>query len=167
MLLHFVAHRGKYGLLADKFGFTRSCYFSCVEEMLGIVTGNLLRKHIVWPTCERQKEMSDYYNQRFSFPGVIGAIDGMHITISKPPAGQFLEDYFSVRKKMYTMLLQVCRTKILDPPVPSNVCVCVCGVSCFGCAEIKILDSPRVPCNEDVSAKNTFHIFHLSADSPQ
>ncbi len=42
MLLHFVAHRGKYGLLADKFGFTRSCYFSCIEEMIGIVCDNLL-----------------------------------------------------------------------------------------------------------------------------
>ena len=107
MLLHFVAHRGKYGLLADKFGFTRSCYFACVEEMISIITEDLLQRNIFWPNSERQKEMSDYYEQRFGFPGVIGAVDGTHITISKPPGLQFSEDYFSVRKKMYTMLLQV------------------------------------------------------------
>ena len=108
MLLHFVAHKGKYGLLSDKFGITQSCYFTCIDELMGIVSQNLLQKHIFWPSPERQKEISDYYHQRFAFPGVIGAIDGTHVTISKPPGFQFSEDYFSVRKKMYTMLLQVC-----------------------------------------------------------
>ncbi len=46
MLLHFVAHHGKYGLLADKFGITHSCYFACIEEMFGIVSADLLKKHI-------------------------------------------------------------------------------------------------------------------------
>ncbi len=115
MLLHFVAHKGKYGLLSNKFGITRSCYFNCVEEMSQIVTGDLLRRHIFWPCSERQKEISDYYMQRFGFPGVIGSVDGTHISISKPPGEQFSEDYFSVRKKMYTMLLQVWIPKILDP----------------------------------------------------
>ncbi len=96
MLLHFVAHKGKYGLLSDKFGITRSCYFNCVDEMTEIVSGDLLRKHIYWPCSDRQKEMSDYYLQKFGFPGVIGAVDGTHITISKPPGQQFAEDYFSV-----------------------------------------------------------------------
>ncbi len=118
MLLHFVAHKGKYGLLSDKFGITRSCYFTCIEEMMAIVTQDLLGKHIFWPNSDRQKEMCDYYKQRYGFLGVIGAIDGTHVTISKPPGMQFSEDYFSVQKKMYTMLLQVCSVssyKILDP----------------------------------------------------
>ncbi len=96
MLLHFVAHKGKYGLLSDKFGVTRSCYFVCIEEMLNIITQDLLRKHIFWPSADRQKEISDYYYQQYGFPGVVGAIDGTHVTISKPPGAQFSEDYFSV-----------------------------------------------------------------------
>ncbi len=52
MLLHFVAYKGKYGLLFDKFGITRSCYFTCIEEMMAIVTQDLLGKHIVWPNCD-------------------------------------------------------------------------------------------------------------------
>ncbi len=74
---------------------------------MAIVAQDLLRSHIFWPKCDWQKEMCDYYHQRYGFPGVIGAIDGTHVTISKPPGVQFSEDYFSVRKKMYTMLLQV------------------------------------------------------------
>ncbi len=62
--------------------------------------------------------MCDYYKQRYGFPGVISAMDGTHVMISKPPGMQFSKDYFSVWKKMYTMLLQVCSVllyKILDP----------------------------------------------------
>ena len=66
---------------------------------MAIVAQDLLRSHIFWPKCDWQKEMCDYYHQRYGFPGVIGAIDGTHVTISKPPGVQFSEDYFSVRKK--------------------------------------------------------------------
>ncbi len=115
MLLHFVAHKGKYGLLADKFGITRSCYFSAVDELLDIVSSDMLRRHIYWPNPDRQKETADYFCQRYGFPGVVGAIDGTHVSISKPPGSQFSEDYFSVRKKLYTMLLQVCVCKNSGP----------------------------------------------------
>ncbi len=129
MLLHFVAHKGKYGLLSDKFGITRSCYFTCIEEMMAIVTQDLLGKHIFWPNSDRQKEMCDYYKQRYGFLGVIGAIDGTHVTISKPPGMQFLK-ITSVCERKCTQCCCRCaqcrRTKfwtlgsgvakILDPP---------------------------------------------------
>ncbi len=124
MLLHFIAHKGKYGLLSDKFGITRSCYFTCVEELLDIVTSYLLCRHIYWPSAERQKEMADYFNQRYGFPRVIGAIDGTHISISKPPGEQFSEDYFSVHKKLYTMLLQVRSQKLRTLSLLLYLCTC-------------------------------------------
>ncbi len=141
MLLHFVAHQGKYGLLSNRFGLTRSCYHCCVEELLDIIVGQALQKFISWPDGHRQKETADYFKSKYGFPGVVGSIDGTHITMSRPPGKFFPEDYFSVRKKIYTMLLQVCHTrcqmyKNLDPPLPI--------VSWLGVAYhiFKILDPP-------------------------
>ncbi len=105
MLLHFVAHQGKYGLLSDRFGLTRSCYHRCVDDLLDIVVNQALKKFISWPDVHRQKETADYFQSKFGFPGVVGSIDSTHITIARPPGQFFPEDYFSVRKKIYTMLL--------------------------------------------------------------
>ncbi len=124
MLLHFVAHRGKYGLLSDTFGVSRSSYYASVDHMLQIVVDHLLRKFISWPDVERQKETSDYYESRFKFPGVIGAIDGTHISLSRPPGEFFPKDYFSIRKKIYTMLLQVKITKPHCPLFEANTSHC-------------------------------------------
>ncbi len=51
---------------------------------------------IQWPSADHQKECANYFSDRYKFPGVVGAIDGMHITIAKPPGEFFPEDYFSV-----------------------------------------------------------------------
>ncbi len=107
MLLHFVAHRGKYGLCSEKFGVTRSCYHVCVNEMLDILVEHLLFKFVRWPNEECQKETADFFWEKYSFPGVIGTIDRTHITMTRPPGQYFPEDYFSMCKKIYTMLLQV------------------------------------------------------------
>ncbi len=103
-----------------------------MHHMLDIVVEQLLRKFISWPDSERQKETSDYYKSRFKFPGVIGAIDGTHISVSRPPGEFFPEDYFSIRKKIYTMLLQVKIISILGNKLAvinsslEHVQVCVC-----------------------------------------
>lgn len=99
MLLHFVAHQGKYGLLSEKFGITRSCYHRCVESLMDICVESLLQQYVQWLGSEHQKECVDYFAEQYKFPGVVGAIDGTHITIAKPPGEFFPEDYFSVRKK--------------------------------------------------------------------
>ncbi len=121
MLLHFVAHQGKYGLLSNRFGLTRSCYHRCVDDLLDIVVHNALHKFISWPDAHRQKETSDYFDSKFGFPGVIRSTDGTHITIAQPPGAFFPEDYFSVRKKIYTMLLQVCQRTKFWPPSQSKI----------------------------------------------
>ncbi len=114
MLLHFVAHHGKYGLLSEKFGVTRSCYHGSVDCLMDICVEHLLPQFVVWPSADWQKECADYFRDRYQFPGVIGAIDGTHIMIAKPLGQFFPEDYFSVRKKIYTMLLQVQKKCLFD-----------------------------------------------------
>ena len=144
MLLHFVAHQGKYGLLSDRFGLTRSCYHRCVDDLLDIIVNQALKKFISWPDVHRQKETADYFQSKFGFPGVVGSIDGTHITIARPPGQFFPADYFSVRKKIYTMLLQVCTSKNLDPPPPhthTQLKIQFLRSSVFYC---KILDPPHI-----------------------
>ena len=144
MMLHFLAHQGKYGLLSDRFGLTRSCYHRCVDDLLNIVVQQL-QKFISWPDAHRHKETADYFHNKFAFPGVIGSIDGTHITVARPPGEFFLEDYFSVRKKIYTMLLQVCHeTKFWTPPEATGVfCTCVRRVLAI-CAKFRTPLPPKV-----------------------
>ncbi len=152
ILLHFVAHQGKYGLLSDRFGLTRSCYHRCVEELLDIVVGPALRKFISWPDANRQKETADYFNSKYGFPGVVGSIEGTHITMSRPPGKFFPEDYFSVRKKIYNVAAGVCcqSYKNLPPPL---ITVGWLGV---GHHMFKILDPP--PYNRRVVGCWTSHV---------
>ncbi len=82
MLLHFVAHQGKYRLLSDIFGIIHSYYHWCVEELLDIIVLEALHKFISWPDAHRQKETVDCFHAKFGFPGVIGSIDGTHVMIS-------------------------------------------------------------------------------------
>ncbi len=139
MLLHFVAHQGKYGLLSDRFGILCSCYHRCVDKLLDIILVEALHNFISWPDAHRQKETADCFHAKCGFPRVIGSIDGTHITISRPPGEFFPEDYFSVRKKIYTMLLQVCFHCANSPPPtqPPTHCVTVMTSRCsFVCSSL-------------------------------
>ncbi len=51
--------------------------------------------------------MSEYYEDKYGFPGVIGAIDGTHIQIVHPPDRFFPQYYFSNRTKWFTMNCQI------------------------------------------------------------
>ncbi len=107
MCLHFVAHESKYFQGADKFGVSRSTMFERVFAVLSVMANDLLPLFVTWPSKREQKEVSEYYEDKYSFPGVIGAIDGTHIQISRPPDRFFPQDYFSNRTKRFTMNCQI------------------------------------------------------------
>ena len=107
MLLHFLSHQDNYGLISEKYGVARSSFHLIVNRLLKICVVHLMPKYLKWPNAERQREMSSYFLFRNGFPGVIGAIDGTHITIAKPPTACFPDDYYSNRTKKFSMLLQV------------------------------------------------------------
>ncbi len=107
MTLHFIAHESKYFQGGDKFGVSRSTMFQRVFAVLFVLANDLLGKFVSWPSAQEQKEVSDYYEDKYSFPGVVGAIDGTHIQISRPPDRFFPQDYFLHRTKRFTMNCQI------------------------------------------------------------
>ena len=107
MCLHFVAHEAKYFQGADKFGVSRSTMFERVFAVLSVLANDLLQVFVTWPSKREQKDVSEYYEDKYGFPGVVGAIDGTHIQIARPPDRFFPQDYFSNRTKCFTMNCQI------------------------------------------------------------
>ncbi len=107
MTLHFVAHESKYFQGADKFGVSRSTMFEHVYAILYVLADELLSKFVCWPSAAEQRETAEFYDDKYAFPGVVGAIDGMHIQIARPPDRYFPQDYFSNRTKRFTMNCQI------------------------------------------------------------
>ena len=62
------------------------------------------KRFIKWPTEEEATNTSAFIENRFTFPKVIGALDGTHINISKPK--QNAESYIN-RKGHHSIQLQV------------------------------------------------------------
>jgi hypothetical protein len=60
---------------------------------------------ISWPTSERLIQIQNEYNFLCGLSGVVGAIDGTHISISKPRVGP--KDYFYFKTHGYTLNCQV------------------------------------------------------------
>ncbi len=85
MTLHFLAHESKYFQGADKFGVSRSTMFDRVFAVLCVMAQDLLSKFVQWPSAEEQRETAEFYDDKYAFPGVVGAIDGTHIQIARPP----------------------------------------------------------------------------------
>ena len=107
MTLHFVAHESKYFQGADKFGVSRSTIFDRVFAVLYVMADQLLPRYVKWPSHSEQRETAEFYDDKYGFPGVVGAIDGTHIQISRPPDRFFPQDYFSNRTKKFTMNCQI------------------------------------------------------------
>jgi hypothetical protein len=63
-----------------------------------------LRHELMWPTGQRIGEVQDDFFNLCGLPGVVGAIDGTHISISKPRFG--LADYFYFKSGGYTLNCQ-------------------------------------------------------------
>jgi hypothetical protein len=63
-----------------------------------------LRHEIQWPSGERLQQTQHDFQQLCGLPAVVGAIDGTHITISKPKYGA--EDYYYFKSGGYTLNCQ-------------------------------------------------------------
>ncbi len=81
--------------------------FECVYSVLYVLADKLLPKFVCWPSASQQRETAEFHDDKYSFPGVVGAIDGTHIQIGHPPDCFFPQDYFSNRTKRFTINCQI------------------------------------------------------------
>ena len=74
-----------------------------------------LRSEIAWPTGDKLIETESGFHDLCGLPGVVGAMDGTHVSISKPRNG--LADYFYFKSGGYTLNCQAvvdCNKRFLD-----------------------------------------------------
>ncbi|XP_048750321.2 uncharacterized protein LOC125662190 [Ostrea edulis] len=103
MFLWFMSNQDKYASIADRFGMSESTASYAIRNLIAFIHDHLLSKVVVWPTIAEQQEIKDMYWDLKGFPGVVGMIDGTHISITKPAERGV--DYYN-RKDYYSVVLQ-------------------------------------------------------------
>ncbi|XP_033747150.1 putative nuclease HARBI1 [Pecten maximus] len=93
--------------IADRFGIGEASVIECRKRIIKTILNHLKSRFIKWPSPGEMAEEADVFSQRNGFPGIIGALDGTHIHISKPK--DHPQSYFN-RKGYYSIQMQaVCR----------------------------------------------------------
>lgn len=102
MFLWYMGNQNSFREISDKFNVCRSTAHATITQVLTVMSG-IGHRFVSWPrTCE--KRMSSTVFQRTSgLDKVIGAIDGCHIRVQRPPIRG--GDYIN-RKGYYSVLLQ-------------------------------------------------------------
>ncbi|KAB0803856.1 hypothetical protein PPYR_00826 [Photinus pyralis] len=90
-----------YRSVSDRFNASA---IYCVRNVVGILN-QLSNQFITWPTNEGMITSAAAFKAVSGFPGVIGAIDGTHISITAPK--EHSESYVN-RKGVHSIQLQVC-----------------------------------------------------------
>lgn len=103
IFLWYMASLDKYAAIADRFGVSESTASYAIRNLISFIHDYLLSIIISWPTPQEQQEMKDMYMDLKNFPGVVGMIDGTHISIKKPSIRGI--DYYN-RKDYYSIVLQ-------------------------------------------------------------
>lgn len=88
---------------SEMFAIGRSTVSMVLREVVNAIN-DTLRHQIVWPTGQRLRDTEAKFSQLCGLPGVVGAIDGMHVAISKPPLGP--ADYYYFKSGGYTLNCQ-------------------------------------------------------------
>jgi hypothetical protein len=88
--------------ITDTFSVCEATIHAIVHRTLSIICSEMLPDLIKWPSGLKVQEIVDRFFQHKDFPGIIGAIDGSHISI-KPPTVD-AEQYYN-RKKFPSIIL--------------------------------------------------------------
>uniref|UniRef100_A0A6P7GWI4 Nuclease HARBI1 n=1 Tax=Diabrotica virgifera virgifera TaxID=50390 RepID=A0A6P7GWI4_DIAVI len=86
--LHFYAHGSYQKSVGQDFllGMSQSVVSRCIGEISRVLSTHLSRRYIIFPTTIVAKmSVARGFMEKFTFPGVVGCIDGTHIAIISPP----------------------------------------------------------------------------------
>ncbi|XP_031156990.1 protein ALP1-like [Sander lucioperca] len=102
MFLWYMANQNSFREISDKFDVSQSAAHGIIRQMLTIMSG-IGNTFISWPNaCEKAASAAAFHHS-CGLDVVIGAIDGCHIRVQRPPIRG--GDYMN-RKAYYSVLLQ-------------------------------------------------------------
>lgn len=87
MTLYFLASGCEYRTVGNLFGVHKSTVCKHVHQVVRLINLVLLPEEITMSNRNQCEETSQYFEQRFGIPRVIGSIDGSHIRILPPQEG--------------------------------------------------------------------------------
>ncbi|CAC5374654.1 unnamed protein product [Mytilus coruscus] len=100
--MRYIATSETYRSISDRFGVTISSTHRAVRRCTTAVV-QIADQYICWPDEAKQAEIKNKFKAIKGLPGVIGAVDGTHISIRKPT--DHPQSYLN-RKKDYSIILQ-------------------------------------------------------------
>lgn len=98
-----LAHGCSLLLCSELFAVGRSTVSEMLKDTV-LAINVVLRHEIKWPIGNRSVESQLGFKAICGLPGVVGAIDGTHVSISKPSVGA--DDYYHFKSGGYTMNCQ-------------------------------------------------------------
>lgn len=120
LTIFYLAHQDTLNEISDRFNVAESTVLYEVEYVINILV-NLRSRYIIWPRENDCEVIATEFEARAGFPGVVGSIDGTHISIV-PPAAQQMS--YANRKMFHSIVLQaICTSSKLF----TDVCVGVPG----------------------------------------
>ena len=90
-------------ICSEMFAIGKSTVSIILREVVNAIT-ETMRHELTWPTGDRLRECQADFKNLCGLPAVVGAIDGTHISISKPQHGP--ADYYYFKSGGYTLNCQ-------------------------------------------------------------
>lgn len=99
----YLSNTETFRQLSDRFNKTPSTIYNCVKTIIRYLV-KISSQYIKWPTnISTQEEIVKGFYKKQKVNGVLGAIDGCHITITRPKENQ---EAYCNRKGYHSILLQ-------------------------------------------------------------
>lgn len=134
--------------IADISGSAESSVVVCRNRIIDTILNNSKSKFINWPHAEVLDQTIDKFHQLNGFPGIVGALDGTHISIKAPTENP--QSYIN-RKGYYSLQLQaVCASDM-------KFFNCFCGYA-GSCHDARVLRNSDL-LNYGVEVCNGNHII--------
>lgn len=87
-------------------GTSQPCVSRAIHEVTDAIISHLGEQYICFPEESERAAIKLQFYEKFAMPGVIGIVDGTHISIKKPSAN-VEHVYYAVRKARHTKNVQI------------------------------------------------------------
>lgn len=83
LTLWYVGGQDTINKIADRFDISESSVILCRNRIMRAFL-NMRHTFITWSTRQEMLEEADKFSRRNGFPGIVGALDGTHISLKAP-----------------------------------------------------------------------------------